>query len=203
MTNPYIEKVERLDADTISRVLTRLDATQSAFLARMLTQVRARVLQVTHARLNAFTVFPVQTEISAGAETALQRIYDMVGMAKIIANPADDLPLVDILAQETSVKVKEVGAAYQYSVSDLEAAAFANLPLTTMKGNAVKRAIDTKLNSIAWKGDSENGIVGFLDNINLSEYTLPATGTSSSTKLSDKTAEQMYKDVAAIIESVF
>lgn len=31
MTNPYIEKVERLDADTISRVLTRLDATQSAF----------------------------------------------------------------------------------------------------------------------------------------------------------------------------
>lgn len=202
MTNPYIEKVERLDADTISRVLTRLDATQSAFLARMLTQVRARVLQVTHARLNAFTVFPVQTEISAGAETALQRIYDMVGMAKIIANPADDLPLVDILAQETSVKVKEVGAAYQYSVSDLEAAAFANLPLTTMKGNAVKRAIDTKLNSIAWKGDAENGIVGFLDNANLSEYTLLATGSSSSTKLSDKTAEQMYKDVAAIIESI-
>lgn len=161
MTNPYIEKVERLDTDTISRVLTRLDATQSAFLARMLTQVRARVLQVTHARLNAFTVFPVQTEISPGAETALQRIYDMVGMAKIIANSADDLPLVDILAQETSVRVKEVGAAYQYSVSDLEHAAFANLPLTTMKGNAVKRAIDTKLNSIAWKGDSENGIVGF------------------------------------------
>ena len=59
MTNPYIEKVERLDTDTISRVLTRLDATQSAFLARMLTQVRAKVLQVTHARLNAFMVFPV------------------------------------------------------------------------------------------------------------------------------------------------
>lgn len=197
-----IESMQHLDQDVIAHASERFDATVSAFLSRQLTQVRAQVLNVSHAPLNAFTVFPVQTEIAAGANTAIQYVYDMVGMAKIIANPADDLPHADILAEETSVKVKEIGAAYGYSVSDLENAAFANLNLTSMKAEAVRRAIDTKLNKIAWFGDDNAKITGFIGNANVSEYTLTADGTSSSTKFSAKTAEKQYRDVSNIIETI-
>lgn len=195
-----IENIERLDANTLN-TFGRFDDVATAFLARQLTYIRARILQVPHAKLNAFTVFPVQTEVPVGAQTALQRYYDVVGMAKIIANPADDLPYVDLLAQETSVKVKEVGAAYGYSVSDLEAAAFAQTPLSTLKANAVMRAIDTTINKIAWHGDAETGVVGFLSNPNVSEFTLPANAQGS-TKIKDKTPEEKYRVIADMINTI-
>ena len=38
---------------------------------------------------------PISTELPAGAETYTYRIYTMVGEAAILANGADDIPLVD------------------------------------------------------------------------------------------------------------
>ena len=63
-----------------------LDEAASIFLARELQYVRRKVLEVPKAPLEAFTVFPVQTEVPAGAETAYQRVYDAVGVAKLISN---------------------------------------------------------------------------------------------------------------------
>ena len=60
----YLELEGRMDADT------------SVFLARQLTHIRAQTLTVKKTPLNAFQVFPVQTDIPAGAETAVQYIYD-------------------------------------------------------------------------------------------------------------------------------
>ena len=58
-----------------------MDEATSVFLARQLTHIRAQTLQVKKAPMNAFRVFPVQTDIPAGAESAVQYIYDAVGMA--------------------------------------------------------------------------------------------------------------------------
>lgn len=198
----YILNVERLDAETIGSKIANFDTNYSALAARMLTQVRAKTLDVKHGNLNAFSVFPVQTEVSAGAETALQRIYDMVGMAKVVANPADDLPLADVFVEEKSVKVKQLGIAYQYSVRDLQHAVFSNTPLSTMKANAARKANDVKINKIAWFGDKDNGITGFLDNTNVSEYTLKADGNGSGTALSTKTAEKQYRDMNEFINTI-
>ena len=198
--NTRVQEVERLDAEAFKQVANN-DA-DSAFLARELTQVRAQILQVPHAPLNSFTVFPVQTEIAQGAMTAIQPIYDMVGMAKIIANPSDDLPMADIVAKEESVKVVDVGSAYGYSHQDLQHAVYARKSLSTMKAEASRRAIDTKLNKIAWKGDTAANIKGFIDNVNMSEYTLTADGTGSSTKFSTKTPVQMVRDMSELIETI-
>nr|DAO21580.1 MAG TPA: major capsid protein [Caudoviricetes sp.] len=178
------------------------DAAGSAFVARQLTMVRAQVLRVKKASLNAFNVFPVTTDIPVGAETALQRVYDSVGVAEIISNWADDLPRVDILAQETSVNVKMLGDAYGYNYREVQNAQFANINLSAEKGRVAKFAIDYKLNQIAWHGDKEHHITGFLDNPNISEFTLPGDGTNNSTKLADKTEEQVFRDLNNFIESI-
>ena len=83
----------------------RLDSAESVFLARQLTYIRTQTLTVKKAPLNAFSVFPVQTDIPSGAETAIQYVYDSVGMAEIISNYADDLRRVDVVAREQAVKV--------------------------------------------------------------------------------------------------
>ena len=43
----YILNVERLDSDVIAHAIPNFDANYSAIAARMLTQVRAKTLEVT------------------------------------------------------------------------------------------------------------------------------------------------------------
>lgn len=74
------------------------------------------------APLNAFKVFPVQTEIPKGAQTAYQRIYDSYGMTEIISNYADDLRRVDVIGEEKAVKVVDIGDSYGYSINEIKIA---------------------------------------------------------------------------------
>lgn len=179
-----------------------MDEAASVFLARELQYVRRKVLEVPKAPLEAFTVFPVQTEVPAGAESAFQRMYDSVGVAKIISNYADDLPRADVVAKEVPVKLRDVGAAYGYNVSEIRSAQFAGVNLSAMKAKAARRSIDEKLNSIAWKGDAEYGITGFLNNPNITEVTIAADGTGSKTQFNTKTVDKILRDVNKVIQKI-
>jgi len=178
------------------------DEAKSIFLARQLAYVRSRVLQVPKAPLNAFTVFPVQTDVPSGAESAYQRIYDSVGMAEIISNYADDLHRVDVLADEIPVKVFTVGDAYGYNVKEIQSAQLANVNLTLYNAQAARRAIDQKLNQLAWHGDERHHIIGFLNNPNISQVTLTADGTGNSTQIATKTFDKVVRDFNEIINAI-
>lgn len=178
------------------------DEATSLFLARQLTHVRSQGLTVKKAPLNAFAVFPVQTDVPEGAETAIQRTYDSVGMAEIIANYADDLRRADIVAKEDPVKVYSIGDAYGYNEQEIANAKFANVNLDALRAMAARRAIDLKINKLAWTGDAAHGITGFLNNPNISAFSLPADGTGSSTKLADKTEAQVIRDMNNFIRAV-
>ncbi len=178
------------------------DEKASIFLARELAYVRSKVLEIKKAPLNAFVVFPVQTDVPAGAEAAFQRIYDSVGVAEIISNYADDLKRVDILGEEVPVKVFTVGDAYGYSVVEIDNARFANKNLTLYKAQAARRAIDQKLNDLAWHGDKSHNITGFLNNPNITTFALKADGSGNSTKIKDKTVEKILRDFNEIIDTI-
>ena len=154
--------------------VANMDEATSVFLARQLTHIRTQTLTVKKAPMNAFQVFPVQTDIPAGAESAVQYIYDAVGMAEIISNYADALPRVDVVAKEQAVKVFSIGDAYGYNYREVKNAQFANIPLSALRAQQARRGIDLKLNKIAWNGDKAHHITGFLDNENISTISLPA-----------------------------
>jgi hypothetical protein len=179
-----------------------MDDSFSFFLARELTYMRTRVLEVAKAPMNAFRIFPVQTEIPAGAQVAIQRTYDQTGIAKVISNYADDLPRADVIGTETPVKVQTIGDSYGYDVVEIENAQFAGVNLEMYKAQAARRNIDFKINQLAWFGDAENGITGFLANPNLTSVTLAADGTGSSTKFVDKTPDQIIRDVTQLISAI-
>lgn len=180
----------------------RFDDSFSAFLARELTYIRSRVLEVRKAPLRAFEVFPVMTDVPAGAATAVQRIYDATGVAKIIANYADDLPRADVIGKEETVRVVSVGNSYGYNVVEVEHAQFAGVNLDMYRANAARRGIDQKINSIAWFGDEAANITGFLNHPNITEVTIPADGTGSSTKFTSKTPEQIIRDVTSMFNAI-
>lgn len=181
----------------------RLDANESVFFARQLEAIRPRAYDVKRAKLSAFEVFPIDTSIPAGANTITYRQYDGVGAAKIIANYADDLPRSDVTAKEFTSPIKGIGDSYGYSTQDIRAAQFTGVPLDSKRQAQARRAHDELINKLAWAGDTVTGLPGFLSNANITGYTVPADGSSSSKLWTAKSADLILRDMNGIANTVF
>src|SRR3954470_19644785 len=111
--------VEYLNETRADESEPRLDVGETAILARQLEYVKASTYDVKYPAFMARNFFPVATDTPAGAETISYYQWDQFGMAKVIANFADDLPMVDAFAKTFTSNVKSIGAAYKYSTQDL------------------------------------------------------------------------------------
>ena len=125
-------------AETIRSV--NLDADQTMFFQRELEHIKSRTYDIRYAELKARSLIPVSGEAGPGAESITYYQYDMVGVAKIIANYATDLPRADVRGKKFTSPVESLGASYGYSVQDIRAAAKAGKPLEQRKANAARRS---------------------------------------------------------------
>lgn len=182
-------------------VTQRLDAQESIFFARELEHILTQTIEVAYPELKARDVIPVNTESPSGTTSITYRMYNTVGVAKFIANYAADLPRVDILGQEFTVKVRTIGDAFGYTVQDIKRAQLTGISLDQKKAMAAREAARRKENQAAFLGDADFGMASFLDHPNITEVTLLADGTGSSKLFSTKTADQQIRDVEAIINA--
>lgn len=180
----------------------RLDANESIFFARQLEFIRPQAYDIKRAPLSAMSLFPIDTSIPAGANTITYRQYDTVGLAKIIANYADDLPRADVFAKEFTSPIRGIGDSYGYSVQEIRHAQYAGISLDSKRQAAAKRAHDELINKLAWSGDTVSNLPGFLSNSNITGYTVPADGTSSSKLWSAKTPELIMRDLNGLANTV-
>lgn len=179
----------------------------TAFFLRELESLKPRSYDVLRAPLKAFELLPVTSEAGAGAETITYRQYDSTGFAKVVANYADDLPRADISGKEFTARVKSVGASFGYSLPELRAAEMAGKGLEARKVNAATRAMMEEYNRIAFYGDSEHGLQGWLTNANIP--TVAATEVSSgvtewfdSNGVLQKSANDCIADMNAVVNYV-
>ena len=180
----------------------RFDANESVFFARQLEFVKSQTYDIKRVGLNALTLIPVSTAIPEGATTHTYRQYDSVGMAKVIANYANDLPRADVTGKEFTNPIRSIGNAYGYNVQEVRSAMYAGINLNGKKAMAATRAHQEKINQLAFRGDADNGLPGFLTNSNVPEVTLLADGTGASKTFATKTADKIVRDVNALINKV-
>lgn len=180
----------------------RLDANESVFFARQLEFIKSQSYDVKRAKLNALEILPVSTATPEGATTITYRQYDSVGAAKIIANYANDLPRADVSGKEFTSPIRSIGISYGYNVQEIRSAQFSGTPLSEKKMRAAQRAHEELINRLAWAGDTEHGLPGFMTNANIPAYTVTADGTGSSKLWVNKTADQIIRDVNGIINQV-
>lgn len=96
-----------------------------------------------------------------------------------------------------------MGDSYGYSVQDMRASRMAGKNLDARKGEAARYAIDRLTNSIAWKGDAENNLVGVLSEDNdIPIYTLGTGAQGSKTDWSSKTIDEIILDVSGMLAQV-
>lgn len=159
--------LDRLQADVYNHCNLRLDAGETAALAKQLEYVYAKTYDVKYGELKSRRFIPIDTSVDNAAEYFTYRQWDQFGMAKLIANYADDLPRVDALAKEYPAPIKSLGASYGYSVQDMRRAAKAGSQLETRRAAAARRAHEQAFDDIMAFGSADAGILGFLNNPNV------------------------------------
>jgi hypothetical protein len=128
-----------------------------------------------------------------------------VGQAKILASYAGDLPRVDVTGAKRVANVRGIGDAYGYSGQEVRSAQMAGKPLVQRKANAARNAYDRLVNSIAFNGDSKNGLQGILHYPNVPKAAV-AQGAGSGTPRAwvgtSKTPDEIIFDVNDILNDI-
>jgi hypothetical protein len=179
---------------------TNMDAAETVFFQRELESKKARSYDVIKAPLKAFELIPVSTDAGAGAEAIVYEQYDQTGIAKIIGNYADDLPRANVKGKEFTARVKSVGNSYGYSLQEIRAAQFAGKSLTDRQATAAARAQREEWNRIAFFGDAEHGLRGWIGAANVP--SAPVTAGAGGVTWALKTPDEIVKDVNDAINGV-
>lgn len=198
------DKNLKYDAQDLQAIQStgRMDASESIHFARQLEVVKSQTYDVKRPMLSALALMPIDTSVSEGAETVTYRQFDTVGMAKVIANYADDLPRADVSAKEFTTPVRGIGISYGYSMQEIRASALAGTQLDARKARAAMKGHEETINKLAWSGDAAHGLVGFLNQPNIPAVVIPADGSGSSKTFASKTADQILRDMFNVVNSV-
>jgi len=175
----------------------RCDAGETAFMARQLEQILGRTYDIKYPELKARKFIPVSNEVNSGAQSYTYRQWDEFGIAAIISNYADDLPMVDAFAKEFTAKIESLGASYHYTIQDIRSAAFAQVDLDSRRSMAVRRAIETRIDLMAAFGVTALGTKGFL-NANSTPVVSAITGAWTDAT----TAQQILDDLNKLVDSI-
>lgn len=151
----------------------RMDDKFTAVLEKQLEFVKTRTYDIRYPELKARQIIPVNNDVDPGAETIVYRQWDDFGMAIILSNHADDLPLIDAMVEEFTQRVVSIGAAYQWTIQELRRSAMAGASLDQRKAMAVRRAVEQKIENIAALGDVKTGLNGFAKHPNVTVLAAP------------------------------
>lgn len=171
----------------------RGDASAGIYFSRELESIEATLYEIKKRELKYRELIPVSNRDPAGAETITYRMMDKLGVAKVIANYADDLPRADALLTEHTQSVRTVATAFGYTVQDIQAGQMVGRSIDTLRAAAARRVYREKESKIAWNGDSDYDLLGLLDNPNIGTLTAPDPGSGS--EWVNKTPDEILDDI--------
>jgi len=173
--------------------MRRFDDDTGVFLARQLTHVSRKMYEKTYPELMAAELIPLyDEEIDEGATTFAFEVLDFVGVAAVIANLADDIPMVDLNATEIQYKIKEIADGFHYALRDVESALRRQKNLPARKAVAAREIWERTIDRISWIGDASSGLPGL--------FTHPSISTGSVIANADGFTDWDHKSPAEMLD---
>jgi len=148
----------------------RLDAGETAMVARSLEHVEQRVLETVVAELRALKYIPTIAGIDPGARLYTWYRATKVGEAVRTGDRGKDLPRVDAKLEAMYSTIGSYGASYGYTVQELREIALAarngiNLQLDTLRTQLAAEVIARKIDNVVAFGDPDDATIkGALNN---------------------------------------
>jgi len=176
--------------------MIKLDAADTVFFLRELESIKTKSYDILRPDRGARSAFPISYDADEGADFITYRQYDRTGMAKIVADYADDLPMAEVSGKEFTQAVRDLGMAYQFSNKEIRRSNMVGKSLEQRRANAAVESIEDKLNMIAWSGDAEFNINGYFDNANIPTGNVTTGGWDSATPA------EIYADIQLAVNDI-
>lgn len=154
----------------------RMDAGETAIFARQLEHIRVEIVEDEYPQYKSKELIPQEPGVNPGATAFTWRSWSRVGLAKMVANYATDLPRVDMYGSENTTAIRTIGDSYGYSTQDIRSAMMAGIPLTAKKGQLAREAYERAADKIFALGDSNRNVPGLLKNSSVPIVTAGITG---------------------------
>jgi hypothetical protein len=178
--------------------MQRNDATAVYFRPLDLEAIDRTLYEPKYEELTARRILNLKTDVAPGAETYAYNVMTRSGVAKILANNADDIPLVDIDMRREFQRIYSIVTGFRYTVQEQRAAAMTGTSVDTAKAGVARRAVAEKENRLAWSGDADYNIKGLINATGIQIENVPQNTGATSTKWANKTGEEIVEDVRII-----
>lgn len=169
------------DVVALARKAGITDASETMVFARELEHVKSRVYEVKHPEFKGPQLVPMSTEAGPFKQTIVYRVWDKVGVARLITNYSTDLPMVASFAKEKVAKFYDVGNSYGWSFRDIEMANANGVPLPEMDAKMARLAHDQALDLAIAVGVPDVQTFGLLNHPNATTVTLSYASWASAT----------------------
>lgn len=166
-------------------------------VAQQVTQIKRKIYELELPNLTGLQLVPVSNEVGAMNDSYITRTFTQTGIAKFIANYADDLPRADVDGEERVAKLKDIGVAYGYSDREIAQSAMTGTELPSRKGRSARRSFDEKVNAVAIKGEAKLGFYGISNHPNIGITAINGKWDDDAT-----TADQCLRDLEALVDAV-
>ncbi len=157
------------------------DSANNLFFARELEHIIPEMFEIDYAKINARSIFPIDRSAPPATRIITYRQFDRVGVAKIIADYANDIPLVQVFGEEFTGNVRTFAIAARWSVDEIADAQMAGRPLDRMQTEAARESLLRRENEVAWYGDATHGLVGLLSDPNVPQVAVTGADWDSAT----------------------
>lgn len=146
-------------------------------------------------------ILPLDTEVMPYQTLWKYRTLQAGGAAKIgNITAVGSIPRVSIGGKEYIGHVASVVNAFGFSLMDMRTMAAIGGELESMYPEAARRAHDEIIDRVAWWGDKQHKLQGFLTHPNIPKDYAPV-GVSNSTLWSTKTFDEIFADIVFILNA--
>ncbi len=163
--------------------------------ARDLEAIDKVIYEAPQEELVARSMFNIKTDINPGAETYGYYVMTRSGAAKIIANGADDLPMVDTDMKRYQAPIFTIAAGIRYSRQEIRQAQMLGNSVDSTKAEIARRTIAEKENSFIFTGDKKVNHKGVVNAEGIQVINSPKKWADMT---SDEIVEQVRKSRAKI-----
>lgn len=171
------------------------------FRALDLEAIDTTLYEPKYEELTARQCFNLKTDIHPGAETYAYNVLTRSGVAKIMGNVADDLPLVDADLKREFAKIYTIATGFTYTVQEMRAAQMTGTTVDATKAGVARRAVAEKENRISWIGDADYNIKGVVNAAGIQIENV-AQNAGGKTKWAEKTSDEIVEDIRKIRKKV-
>lgn len=184
------------------KVQTHADAAENLYVEKELEHLIPEMFEVEFEATSARGLLPVNN-VPAGADEVVWHQLKKTGLARFVANYADDIPMSDAFIEEFKAKMKSIAAAFDITIQDVNAGMMTGKSIEPIRSQAAMEAYLQLEDEVLWLGYAHFGFKGLANLANAVTYTVPADGTGSSTLWTTKTKLLIARDIFGLEHAVY